>query len=134
MELSQVRLLVEDFRGCYRFYRDVLGLKPQFEAEDGPYAKFLCDGGTAGIALQLRSDMAEFLDDLAARPAGYRSLVVLRVDDVDGYCAEITGRGAVLLHGPGPMTDRMRVAHLKDPGGNVIELQQWLVPRPPSAH
>ncbi len=50
MELAQVRLLVTDFAGCYRYYRDVLGLKPQFEAEDGPYAKFTPDGGTAGIA------------------------------------------------------------------------------------
>ncbi|MEU9116653.1 VOC family protein [Streptomyces sp. NPDC048483] len=133
MELAQVRLLVEDFRSCYRFYRDVLGLKPQFEAEDGPYAKFLCDGGPAGIALQERADMADVLQELAGPTAGYRSLVVLRVDDVDGYCTEITGRGADLVHGPGPMTDRMRVAHLKDPEGNIVELQEWLVLRSGSA-
>ncbi|MGF6941318.1 hypothetical protein BKA18_001110 [Streptomyces auratus] len=23
------------------------------------------------------------------------------------------------------MTDRMRVAHLKDPEGNLVELQEW---------
>ncbi|KPC64509.1 VOC family protein [Streptomyces chattanoogensis] len=133
MELAQVRLLVADFRTSYRFYRDVLGLKPQFEAEDGPYAKFLCDSGSAGIALQERADMAEVIGELGAEPGGYRSLVVLRVEDVDAYCAEITGRGAVLVHGPGPMTDRMRVAHLKDPEGNLLELQEWLVLRSSSA-
>ncbi|MGW7491564.1 VOC family protein [Streptomyces sp. NPDC054786] len=126
MEFAQVRLLVTDFRGCYRFYRQVLGLDPQFEAPDGPYAKFSFGGGSAGLALQERAQMAEVLGELGTAPDGYRSLVVLRVDDLDGCCAEITGRGAVLIHGPAPMTDRMRVAHLKDPDGNIVELQQWL--------
>lgn len=40
MELAQVRLLVTDFRACYHFYADVLGLKPQSGAQDGPYEKF----------------------------------------------------------------------------------------------
>lgn len=129
MELAQVRLLVMDFRGCYRFYRDVLGLKPQFEAEDGPYAKFTCDEGSAGLALQERAQLARVLGEPAVPPAGHRSLIALRVDDLDAYCQQITGRGAVLAHGPAPMTDRMRVAHLTDPEGNLIELQQWLALR-----
>jgi catechol-2,3-dioxygenase len=33
MELTQVRLIVSDFPACFRFYRDVLGLKPQFDDE-----------------------------------------------------------------------------------------------------
>ncbi|MFG2865384.1 VOC family protein, partial [Streptomyces sioyaensis] len=55
--------------------------------------------------------------------------VVLRVDDLDAYCAQLTARGAALAHGPAPLTDRMRVAYLKDPEGNLVELQQWLVLR-----
>nr|WTC08161.1 VOC family protein [Streptomyces anthocyanicus] len=129
MELAQVRLLVTDFPGCYRYYRDVLGLKPQFESEDGPYAKFTSDGGAAGIALQDRAQMARVLGGLADEPAGHRALVVLRVDDLDRYCEEITARGAELVHGPAPMTDRMRVAHLVDPAGNLVELQEWLALR-----
>ncbi len=127
MELAQVRLLVSDFPACYRFYAEVLGLKPQSGAEEGPYEKFSPSAGSAGIALQDRSMMAGLLDELAGSATGHRSLVVLRVDDLDAYCARITGRGAVLAHGPAPMTDRMRVAHLKDPEGNVVELQEWLL-------
>jgi lactoylglutathione lyase len=129
MEFTQVRLLVADFPASYRFYRDVLGLKPQFEAEDGPYAKFSPDEGTAGIAMQDRAQMAEVLGELGREAAGYRSLVVLRVDDIDTYAEDIAARGAVLVNGPAPMTDRMRVAHVRDPEGNLIELQQWLAPR-----
>lgn len=52
---------------------------------------------------------------------------MLRVDDLDEYCEQIVARGAEILHGPAPMTDRMRVAHLKDPEGNIVELQEWLL-------
>ncbi|MFF0742401.1 VOC family protein [Streptomyces sp. NPDC004111] len=127
MELAQVRLLVSDFAACYRFYGEVLGLKPQSGFENGPYEKFSPAVGSAGVALQDRAMMAELLGELAQDPAGHRSFVVLRVDDLDGYCAEITGRGAELVHGPAPMTERMRVAHLKDPEGNLVELQEWLL-------
>ncbi|MFI1163412.1 VOC family protein [Streptomyces sp. NPDC020801] len=129
MELAQVRLLVNDFAACYRFYAEVLGLKPQSGAEQGPYEKFSPATGSAGIALQDREMMAGVLGELGEEATGHRSLVVLRVDDLDAYCAEITARGATLLHGPAPMTDRMRVAHLKDPEGNLVELQEWLLLR-----
>ena len=129
MELAQVRLLVTDFAACYRFYAEVLGLKPQSGASEGPYEKFSPATGSAGIALQDRSMMAGILGELGDEASGHRSLVVLRVDNLDSYCEQITGRGAVLLHGPAPMTDRMRVAHLKDPEGNLVELQEWLLLR-----
>ncbi|MFG2373531.1 VOC family protein [Streptomyces sp. NPDC048504] len=129
MELAQVRLLVTDFTACYRFYAEVLGLKPQSGAAEGPYEKFSPAIGSAGIALQDRAMMAQVLGELGDLATGHRSLVVLRVDDLDGYCEQITGHGVELLHGPAPMTDRMRVAHLKDPEGNVVELQEWLLLR-----
>ncbi|MET7570110.1 VOC family protein [Streptomyces sp. NPDC005492] len=129
MELAQVRLLVSDFAACYRFYAEVLGLKPQSGSAQGPYEKFSPSIGAAGIALQDRAMMAQVLGELGDLATGHRSLVVLRVDDLDGYCEQIAARGAVLLHGPAPMTDRMRVAHLKDPEGNVVELQEWLLLR-----
>lgn len=129
MELAQVRLLVSDFAACYRFYAEVLGLKPQSGATGGPYERFSPHTGSAGIALQDRSMMAEVLDELGDTVTGHRSLVVLRVDDLDAYCEEITERGAVLVQGPAPMTERMRVAHLKDPEGNLVELQEWLLLR-----
>jgi lactoylglutathione lyase len=129
VELAQVRLLVSDFAACYRFYCEILGLKPQSGATEGPYEKFSPATGSAGIALQDRSMMAEVLDELGDTATGHRSLVVLRVDDLDAYCDQITSRGATLLHGPSPMTERMRVAHLKDPEGNLVELQEWLLMR-----
>jgi lactoylglutathione lyase len=124
MELSQVRLIVSDFPACFRFYRDVLGLKPQFDDDSGPYAKF--EAGAAGIALHDRADLARSLPGLAAA-AGDRALVVLKVDDVAEYAASVTARGATLIAEPAVMWERLRVAYLRDPEGNLIELQEWLV-------
>ncbi|MFE2283815.1 VOC family protein [Streptomyces sp. NPDC059443] len=129
MELTQIRLLVSDFPAVYRFYRDVVGLKPQFEAESGPYAKLSPDTGHAAIALQDRAQMADVLERLGAEPEGFRSLVVLRVHDLDVAHAELTSRGAEFARDPGPMGDRIRVAYLEDPEGNLIELQEWLALR-----
>ncbi|MDQ0580948.1 VOC family protein [Streptomyces rishiriensis] len=127
MEFVQVRLLVTDFAACYRFYAHVLGLKPQSGAERGPYEKFSPATGSAGIAVQDRAMMAEVLGELGDAAHGHRSLVALRVDDLDAMCARITAHGVALVHGPAPMADRMRVAHLKDPEGNLVELQEWLL-------
>lgn len=126
MELTQIRLLVSDFPAVYRFYRDVLGLKPQFEAEDGPYAKLSPDVGHAAIALQARAQMGAVLGPSGAEPAGHRALVALRVDDLEAVHRELISRGARFTREPAPMGDRMRVAYLADPEGNLIELQEWL--------
>jgi catechol 2,3-dioxygenase-like lactoylglutathione lyase family enzyme len=129
MELTQIRLLVSDFPAAYRFYRDVLGLEPQFEAENGPYAKLSFDSGHAAIALQDRAQVAGMLGRLGSAPEGYRALVVLRVEDLDAAHAELSSRGAVFTRDPGPMGDRLRVAYLEDPEENLIELQEWLALR-----
>ncbi|MEZ0067945.1 lactoylglutathione lyase [Streptacidiphilus sp. MAP12-20] len=135
MELTQIRLLVTDFPAVYRFYRDVLGLTPQFEAEQGPYAKLSPPQGGAAIALQRREQVAALLPDAAELPGdGVRALIALRVDDLDAACAELTRRGGTIAQGPAPMGDRLRVAYLRDPEGNVVELQEWrALSRPESA-
>ena len=126
MELTQVRLIVSDFPASFRFYRDVLGLKPQFDDDSGPYAKF--EAGAAGIALHDRADLVRSLPGLAAA-AGDRALVVLKVDDVEEYAASVTARGATLIAEPSVMWERLRVAYLRDPEGNLVELQEWLASR-----
>ena len=40
------RLLVADFKTCFRFYRDVLGFTATYGDENGTYADFETGGGT----------------------------------------------------------------------------------------
>jgi lactoylglutathione lyase len=57
------------------------------------------------------------------------SPVVLKVDDLGEYAASVVARGATLVAEPSVMWERLRVACLRDPEGNLLELQEWLVSR-----
>ena len=118
MKFSQVRLLVDDFGEAFRFYRDELGLEPGFGAEDDPpYASFAA--GEAAVAIFERSGQGETVE---LRGAGDSALLVLEVDDVDAQAARLGSRVV------GQPVDRSdwggRVAYVRDPSGNLIELFQ----------
>ena len=49
MRFSQVRLLVDDFPGCFRFLHDSLGLECTFGGEDDGYASFKAGAGTLAV-------------------------------------------------------------------------------------
>ena len=55
-------------------------------------------------------------------------MVCLRVDDLDDYLGEVSGRGGDVVAGPVDQ-GRLRAAYLRDPEGNLIEIQQWLATR-----
>jgi predicted enzyme related to lactoylglutathione lyase len=124
MECAQVRLAVDDFAVMFRFYRDVIGLAPQVDDERGPYVKFQWPGGGSALALQLRSHVAAVVGEKHA--TGYGGfLLAIRVTDVDSVAREFRNRGATLLGDPKEAWG-MRVAHVVDPEGHVLELQTWL--------
>jgi len=125
MELVQVRLLANDFALLFRFYRDVLGLKPQVDDERGPYNKLSLPSGNAAIALQSRQHLKETLPSLSDGDAD-KALIALKVDDLDATVTALRARGAALLADPVVQWGRLKVAHLRDPEQNLIELQQWL--------
>ena len=131
MQLTQVRLIVSDFTAVADYYRDVIGLRPQFEQVEPPYAAFKPDLGSA-LCLHERTDLASQLGDLLTdAPAGRAdaALVSLRVDDLDSYLAGLIERGGEVLAGPVELGGRVRNAYLRDPEGNLIEIQQWLTVR-----
>jgi lactoylglutathione lyase len=125
MDLSQVRLIVTDFPAVYRFYRDVIGLRPQFETE-GPYAAFKPDLGSS-LALHARAEVEASVPDLKPG-SGDPFIVSLRVDDLDEYIAGVADRGATCTP-PVVLDERIKVSYVRDPEGHLIELQQWLVTR-----
>ena len=117
MKLSQVRLLVDDFPGCFRFLRDALGLACSFGAEDEDYASFSAGEGT--IALFRRGGQAGVVP---LRAPGDSALVVLEVEDVDAEAARL---GDLVVEGPVSQPEwGGRVAYLRDPDGNLFELFQ----------
>lgn len=125
MELAQVRLVVTDFGKVFRFYRDVLGLKPQVDDDRGPYGKLSLPIGNAAIALQSRAHLLDTFPSLADG-IGDRAVIAIRVDDLDATVSTLRERGATFVTEPTTAWGRLKLVHLRDPEQNLIELQQWL--------
>jgi lactoylglutathione lyase len=125
--LTHVRLLVDNYRECHRFYREVLGFTPRFGGAEGVYEEFSA-GSSSGVVLALyqRGMMASVVGtgDLPARvEAQDRVALTFAVESVDAAYDALSAMGIAFL---GPPSDKpewlMRVVHLRDPAGNLIEL------------
>lgn len=137
MDALYPRLLVARFAECLRFYDAVLpktsGGHLVKGTETGFYAQW-DRGDQSLVVLHDRNIMAEELgtadlpDRHASSPAKDAVMLVWRVDDVDGALALCLEHGGALVAGA---TDRpqwgpnLRTAHVRDPDGNLIELQSY---------
>jgi len=125
MKLNSVHLMVSRFDDCFRFYRDTLGLRVKWGELGSDYASFHLDGESF-LSIFRRDLMArdvhtEHLPSDAA--AQDRSAVILQVDDVDAVCRCVGERGAQFINLPTDYPDYgIRAAHLRDPDGNLIEI------------
>lgn len=133
LEFYGVRLLVNDFRKSYHFYRDRLGLTPVKGHGEPPYGEFAWNGrALVGIFERRRMASAVGLAPgrYPARSVG-RSAVIFGVKDVDRLSVQLRRRHVRLLRGP---TDRpewgLRTIHLRDPDGYLVEIFSRL-PRKP---
>lgn len=123
--VSHVRLVTADLPPCIAFYRDVLGLKLAVDVP-GTYAEFETAG--ARLALVGEATMGAVVGRPAPR-AGDAVVVCLQVDDVDAMAAKAKSRGAALVREPHDQPAWLqRVAHLRDPAGNLVELWTRLAP------
>ena len=128
MHLTQIRLIVSDFSAMAAYYRDVIGLAPQYAEPSPPYAAFTPAHGSS-LCLHERADLAGVLGEtLAPAPTvpADTVMIALRVNDLAAYLDGLTTRGGQVLAGPVEFGGRIRSAYLRDPEHNLIEIQQWL--------
>ena len=125
MKFSNVRLLVQDFKKCFKFYTETLEFVPVWGDENGCYASFKVAEGIEGFAIFLSDFMAPAVGNAdKTQPFGYRekSLVSFEVDNVDETFQAFVQKGIHFLNQPTDMADwGMRVVHLRDPEENLIE-------------
>ena len=130
LKLTHVRLCVDDVPRCAAFYRDVLGLPARFDGPDAVYVEF--ETGTPAMTLALfRHDLMQQAlgkpHDDASSIVGERVVLTFFVKDVDAALAELKAKGAVVASEPRDQPEWLiRVAHVRDPAGNLIELHQPL--------
>jgi len=115
MQLTHVRMLVSDVGAAKRFYGETLGLG--VGADHGTYVEFRSGG--ASIAVFARTEQQEAVE---LRAPGDGPLPVLVVDSVDDAAERVREH---LVGGPLDRKDwGGRVAYVRDPDGNLLELFQ----------
>ncbi|MCL2683276.1 MAG: VOC family protein [Bacteroidales bacterium] len=125
MKFSNVRLLVKDYKTCFKFYTEELGLEPTWGDVEGCYASFKVADGIEGFAIFVSDYMAPTVGNAdKTQPSGYRekSLVSFEVENVDETYQEFSKKGIKFINRPMDMPDwGMRVVYLRDPEENLIE-------------
>lgn len=124
MQLTHIRLLVKDLCACFRFYRDIMGFKVLWGAEDSDYASFDTGVGTQ-LALFGRAEQAAAVGagDLPADAACQdRAMLVFEVDDLEATVARLQAQGVPLAMGISDHPEwGIRTAYVRDPDGTLIE-------------
>jgi lactoylglutathione lyase len=127
-KFAYTRLLVSNFKACFQFYRDIMEFPVTFGAEDDVYADF--NTGEVTLALFDRLAMAKAVgtDQLPVEsPAQDKMCLCFVVDDVDAKYKELKSKAIALIAEPNDKPDwGIRVAHFRDPDGNLIEINQPL--------
>ena len=125
MKFSNVRLLVKDYKKCFKFYTEQLGLEPAWGDEDGCYASFKVAEGIEGFAIFVSDFMAPAVGNAEkTQPVGCRekSMISFEVENVDDTYQAFLAKGIDFINQPTDMPDwGMRVVHLRDPEENLIE-------------
>jgi catechol 2,3-dioxygenase-like lactoylglutathione lyase family enzyme len=125
MKFSNVRILVENYRKCFDFYTGKLGLEAAWDVGEC-YASFKVADGIEGFAIFTSDLMALVVGNAdKAQPSGYRDkmMVSFEVASVDESYRTLKEKGVEFVNEPLDMAGwGMRVVHLRDPEGNLIEL------------
>lgn len=130
MKFSNVRLLVNDYRKCFDFYTQQLGLEAVWDIEEC-YASFKVADGIEGFAIFTSNLMASVVGNAdKMQPIGFREKVMIsfEVDNVDESYNAFSAKGIKFINSPMDIPSwGMRVVHLYDPEENLIELYTPLV-------
>ena len=125
MKFSNVRLLVKDYKKCFKFYNEKLGFEAAWNLEDACYASFKVADGIEGFALFSSDAMASVVGNaVEPQPVGYREklMVSFEVENVDETFQALSAKGVEFISQP---TDwpaaGMRTVYLRDPEENLIE-------------
>jgi len=132
MKYSFTRLLVTNFRECYRFYRDVMGFLPSYGMQDDTYADFVV--GETNISLFDKNEMSQALGTAGkpVRPdAQDHMCLTFGTESVDEFYQTLRAKGVNALVPPTDHPDwGIRTIHFRDPDGNLIEVNQDLGSQP----
>ncbi|MCX4919629.1 VOC family protein [Streptomyces sp. NBC_00687] len=117
MSTIQPVIVTADQDALLGFYTKLFGAEESFRVPaEGPAFYVGLRIGDSDLGLVARED--------AATGAASRILLSIDVDDVDETLARVAALGGSVSGGPNDMSWGQRVAHIKDPDGNPVNLTQ----------
>lgn len=124
MELTHTRLLVDNYKECFLFYRDVMGFEVSWGNEHSNYADFKFNGATLGIFE--RKQMVEAIGQDYSTDARKddRTVLIFKVDSVEETYQKLKN-SVSFISKPTEQEDwGIKVAHFRDPSGSLIEIYE----------
>lgn len=123
-KFNMIGLFVKDLTNMVRFYKDVIGLKIDWDG-NGPYAEFSHDG--IRFAMYEREKLPGLLGQPPSYPEGINGTFELAINvgearNVDRTFNTLTASGAGAVYPPRDEPWNMRSAMITDPEGNLIEI------------
>ena len=115
-QIFAINLIVADLERSKAFYREVFGLAPLDEWEDGAIFRF------ADTFVALRHDATD-VAGLAENGVGQ---LAIEVEDVEAVRAELEEHGVPLISGPADRDYGMRTLTFADPDGHTWGIAQDL--------
>lgn len=130
MDALYPRVLTSRFAESFRFYDGLLTGVAKAHlvkgTEDGPYANW--DRETEAVLALLDRSMLERVTGIGLGGSGDATMLVLTVEDVEEAAAVAQAHGGRMVVPPGDRPEwgpTCRTAHLRDPDGNLVELQSY---------
>jgi predicted enzyme related to lactoylglutathione lyase len=112
-------IVTNDLERLQTFYADLLSAEEVMRFPD--------DGPVFYVGLRLGDSELGLSSDASVVPGDPgRMLLSIEVPDVDALLPQVEGLGGTATSGANDMPWGQRVAHIKDPDGNVVNLTQQL--------
>ena len=126
------RLHVQNYLDCKLFYQDVLGLNVSLVNDAEEYAEI--DVGATKITILNRARLKDYVDSIESVTYDYHDakiIMTFAVPDLDEAIAQLKAKGVEIFSSPWQFSDDglmggVLSAGIRDPDGNIIELQQVL--------
>ena len=122
-KLFAVCLLVDDFEKSLKFYKDTLGLKVKTR-DKNKFANFDLEG--TELAIFQKDEATTMFPKKYMHVGGGVSLGFL-VSNLDKACSDLGIGGVEIIEGPKTTSWGQKVAHFRDPDGNIWEISEPFV-------
>ncbi|WP_017314898.1 VOC family protein [Mastigocladopsis repens] len=129
VDRAYTRLLVNDLKACFLFYKDVMEFDVTVADEEGGYMEF--KAGDLRLAISHRQEMAQMIHNGEKPPHAEcqdTAALIFTVHDLDEEYQQLRHKGVQFT--AAPMNNPyygIKTAYLRDPDGTLIGLYEFLV-------